>query len=137
MLFFPVIMNAIQYYIIDGFIKDQKPSEHEPIPSDDGEDDDDEDGRRTRSRRTSRGLDGVYDSDCDDQAKNDSVKIPTASDKELTPDRIGKSRSDSYKIDEYDPTVDGERGSSSGSSARNRDEPASPPKEPAAKARKI
>ena len=136
MLFFPVIMNAIQYYIIDGFIKDQKPSEHEPIPSDDGEDDDDEDGRRARIGRTSRGLDGAYGSDNDDQAKNDSVQTLTASDKELTSDRMGKSRSDSYKTDEYDPTVDGERGSSSGSSARNRDEPASPMNEPAAKAKK-
>ncbi|KAI9844722.1 MAG: hypothetical protein M1838_002061 [Thelocarpon superellum] len=33
MLLFPVIMNALQYYIIDSFIKDQTPSDHEPIPS--------------------------------------------------------------------------------------------------------
>jgi hypothetical protein len=37
MLVFPVIMNATQYYIIDSFIKNQKP-EHERIP------DHDEDG---------------------------------------------------------------------------------------------
>ena len=40
MLFFPVVMNALQYYIIDSFIKDQKPNQHEPLPSDDGEEDD-------------------------------------------------------------------------------------------------
>ncbi len=36
MLVFPVIMNATQYYIIDSFIKNQKP-EHERIPETDGE----------------------------------------------------------------------------------------------------
>src|SRR5271170_5202229 len=29
MLFFPVVMNATQYYIIDSFIKNQKPEGHE------------------------------------------------------------------------------------------------------------
>lgn len=38
MLVFPVIMNATQYYIIDSFIKNQKPPEHEQIPSDDPDD---------------------------------------------------------------------------------------------------
>ena len=36
MLVFPVIMNATQYYIIDSFIKNQKP-EHERIPDTDGD----------------------------------------------------------------------------------------------------
>lgn len=40
MLVFPVIMNATQYYIIDSFIKNQKP-EHDLIPD---EEDDDESG---------------------------------------------------------------------------------------------
>jgi hypothetical protein len=35
MLVFPVIMNATQYYIIDSFIKNQAPGDHEQIPSDD------------------------------------------------------------------------------------------------------
>ena len=40
MLLFPVVMNALQYYIIDSFIKDQTPGDHDAIPSvdeDDGE----------------------------------------------------------------------------------------------------
>jgi hypothetical protein len=37
MLIFPVIMNATQYYIIDSFIKKQKP-EHERIPDHDEDD---------------------------------------------------------------------------------------------------
>ena len=36
MLVFPVIMNATQYYIIDSFIKNQKP-EHERIPDSDAD----------------------------------------------------------------------------------------------------
>ena len=51
MLFFPVVMNALQYYIIDGFIKDQKPPDHEPIPSEDeDEHDDDEVGHHRNPR---------------------------------------------------------------------------------------
>jgi hypothetical protein len=37
MLVFPVIMNATQYYIIDSFIKNQKP-DHERIPGEDPDD---------------------------------------------------------------------------------------------------
>ncbi|KAG0650955.1 Vacuolar membrane [Hyphodiscus hymeniophilus] len=48
MLVFPVIMNATQYYIIDSFIKNQKP-EHELIPDDDDEIDDEGDFREDPS----------------------------------------------------------------------------------------
>jgi len=41
MLVFPVIMNATQYYIIDSFIKNQKPEGHERIPDADSEAGDD------------------------------------------------------------------------------------------------
>ncbi|KKZ68032.1 hypothetical protein EMCG_06242 [[Emmonsia] crescens] len=45
MLLFPVIMNAVQYYIIDIFIKKAIPAEgHERIPSGDPDDGDDIDG---------------------------------------------------------------------------------------------
>ena len=37
MLFFPVIMNATQYYIIDSFIKNQKSSDNETLSMDVGE----------------------------------------------------------------------------------------------------
>ena len=50
MLFFPVVMNAIQYYIIDSFIKDQKPSDHQPLSSEDQDsDDEDQDGHRRQT----------------------------------------------------------------------------------------
>lgn len=38
MLFFPLIMNALQYYIIDSFIKEHRSAEHEPLLQEDEED---------------------------------------------------------------------------------------------------
>jgi len=140
MLIFPVIMNAIQYYIIDGFIKDQKPSDHEPIPSDDGEENDDEGDRRTRRRRSEESeqrMDRAYDSDEDDTAKDPkNVEAPKVSDKGAVPTGEAKPRSDPKKLEEYDPVVDGERGSSSGSSAKGVRQAASPPNETAGEAKK-
>lgn len=123
MLFFPVIMNAIQYYIIDSFIKNQKPDDHEPIPSEDGEESEDEhDGRprRRRSRGIGQNVDRVYDSDEDSVIKDtDRVGVTEISDKSAT-EGSNKPRSDPKKLDEYDPAKDGERASSSGSSTRGR-----------------
>jgi hypothetical protein len=58
MMLFPVIMNAIQYYIIDSFIKKQAGppggAEHQPLA---GEDPDDERDERVRARRPSSSSD--------------------------------------------------------------------------------
>lgn len=116
MLFFPVIMNALQYYIIDSFIKNQKPPEHEQIPSED-EDEADIDGRR-RSEILDHDVDG--DSDL---ANNDEVTEPGATsiseveDKKLPSTKNTAHNKSSRKLDEYDPERDGERnGDSSGGS---------------------
>ena len=98
MLFFPVVMNALQYYIIDSFIKGQKPSEHEPIPSEVGDSDDIDDDGRAR-RRGSNSSDGRGDSPEVTETSKDGSEIKVAS-----PD----PRKDSRKLDEYDPAVDGE-----------------------------
>ena len=119
MLFFPVVMNAIQYYIIDSFIKDQKPNDHKPVPSDDREDSEDEGDRRPsrrRSRVSGRDIDQAYDGDEDDAIKHaETIGSAEISDK-ADVEGFRKTRSQSKKIDEYDPAKDGERGSSSGSS---------------------
>lgn len=101
MLFFPVIMNALQYYIIDGFIKNQKPSDHEPIPSEDGEPDDYADGRVGPQERD--GWDVVDESE-DDEAeivKRHGTKKPLS--KKATGLKV-----DPKKLDDYDPNRDGE-----------------------------
>ncbi len=98
MLFFPVVMNALQYYIIDSFIKDQKPSDHEPIPSEDGDSDDiDDDGRARRPGSVGPGDRG--DSPEVTETSKDGSEIKVSS-----PDL----KMDPRKLDEYDPAVDGE-----------------------------
>ena len=137
MLFFPVIMNALQYYIIDGFIKDQKPADHEPIPSDDSDEDDEEDTRRSwrQNSRSGPREDQYYGSENEDTIKNgETVKAAEVSDKADLPDRIVKLKANPKKLDEYDPATDG---SSSGSSPRGRRESTSPPKDVDADGKKI
>lgn len=121
MLFFPVVMNAIQYYIIDSFIKDQKPSEHEPVASDDEEESDDEHGRRPRRRRsraTSQNDHTIYESDEDDVAKHTGNIGTTEISDKADAEGFRKARPQAKKLDEYDPAKDGERRNSSGSSTR-------------------
>lgn len=93
MLFFPVVMNALQYYIIDGFIKNQKPSDHEQIPSEDENEDAAEEWRES---------DEEYNSASEDELANKAPKL--------------EAKPPSKNIDEYDPLKDGER--SGGSSSR-------------------
>ena len=95
MLFFPVVMNALQYYIIDGFIKNQKPSDHEQIPSEDENEDAAEEWREP---------DADYNSASeDDELVNKALKP--------------EAKPPSKNTDEYDPLKDGER-SGGGSSSR-------------------
>ncbi|KAL7950764.1 vacuolar membrane domain-containing protein [Trichoderma barbatum] len=81
MMIFPLIMNALQYYIIDSFIK-QKVTDHEMLPSEDNDDDDDYERRRSSS-------DGLNSEDRDETR----VKI--------------NGRHNNID-DEYDPEVDGD-----------------------------
>ena len=131
MLFFPVIMNALQYYIIDGFIKDQKPAEHEAIPSEDSDDENDDNPRRSRRRRSGDGSGEIedYESEDDDTIKNrEAVKVSKVSDKARSPDRVSKPKGISKKLDEYDPATDGHRSGSSGSSTKSARGKSLPPK---------
>lgn len=57
MFVFPLIMNALQYYIIDSFIKDKTHGEHEPVPTEDPDD--------SESREPFQGNNS-YDRDDDD-----------------------------------------------------------------------
>ena len=107
MLFFPVVMNALQYYIIDNFIKDQKPPDHEPIPSEDGEGGDSDEEQHRRSL-------GSYDGEIDDEIAEDRLKDGTEirADEEEDKDK-SNLKPDSQHVDVQNPVNDGE-GSSSG-----------------------
>ena len=117
MLFFPVVMNALQYYIIDSFIKDQKPTDHEPIPSEEGEGDNHaEDGRSRRGRSRGQENDQAVNSDSEDETTKDGTNINVIEDKNKTSasNRRTGLKVDPKKLDEYDPAIDGEGSGSSG-----------------------
>ena len=131
MLFFPVIMNAIQYYIIDGFIKNQKPADHEPIPSEDEGDDDDQDEDHPIPQKIPKGdystVDGSIESDEGDGAvkKGHNKKHSQPNDKSKSSNKAAKHKGETKKVDEYNPNTDGEESptladSSEGSSSKSK-----------------
>lgn len=118
MLFFPVVMNALQYYIIDSFIKDQKPSDPDPNPGEDEDGDEDgvdEQGSTRRRRSRGEGHDGAHDSDAGHETTKDGADLKVSGGKDKP-----KLKVEPKKLDEYDPAIDGEGSGSSG-------EPESPP----------
>lgn len=70
MLLFPVIMNAIQYYIIDTFIK--KPLSYDLYTTEDNIDDTDDLHRR---EALLAGLDEAYSTDSDDEASSSKQNV--------------------------------------------------------------
>ncbi|KAI9720641.1 MAG: hypothetical protein M1812_002821 [Candelaria pacifica] len=111
MLFFPVIMNALQYYIIDSFIKGKPEGEHEPIPSEEGDSDDDEEERTGRPSiedstepvgSAQGGAEAAMAKEAAALKENRSSRTPP------DPKRVTKLKIDSKKLDEYNPDTDGE-----------------------------
>lgn len=113
MLFFPVVMNALQYYIVDSFIKNQKPKEPEPGSSEDGEDSDSESDEPDHRRRHSEHVD-VRSQDEPALAKNGAdVTVTEQKEKNLASDRVSQLRADPKTLEEYNPDTDGASSSSS------------------------
>ncbi|PVH76647.1 hypothetical protein DL98DRAFT_517850 [Cadophora sp. DSE1049] len=134
MLVFPVIMNATQYYIIDSFIKNQKPDGHERIPDGDSEAGDSHDEDRVGHRRThepyvegsSEGMDsGDEDDDAEIRAK---AKVEEVRRKKCTGSRRSpKALKTAHK--DYDPLFDGESSPTVVGSASTSERDRLPPKE--------
>lgn len=101
MFIFPLIMNAIQYWIIDSFIKDQDHGNGQYVVAagDDSEDDDDEEWLERQRRRREAGLDEDVESDIE-VAEPDALKEANPT---LVPVRSGLK-----KGTEYDPATDGQ-----------------------------
>lgn len=132
MLVFPLIMNATQYYIIDTFIKKQKPGDHELIPD---HDDDSEAGHVERYEDPDSGSsDEIHSGDEEDpelSAKVNEVKrkskISTRAERGSGGSARGK-RTEGLKSGraDYDPVTDGESSptvvGSAGTSERRRKE---------------
>lgn len=96
MLFFPVIMNALQYYIIDSFIKDQKPQDHEAVSSEDEEED----------MLDDHGEHDGADGGAVEETLKGGTEIKVA-------DKDNPHPKDPKGVVEYDPAVDGEGSGSS------------------------
>jgi len=109
MFIFPLIMNALQYWIIDNFIKDPEhgsgsgsEGRYGVVGEEDSEDEDDEEWLERQRRRREAGIDGE-DSDIE-AAEVDPLK-------EANPTMV-PSKSKSLKAgSDYDPAVDGASGS--------------------------
>ncbi|KAL8674007.1 MAG: hypothetical protein Q9168_001592 [Polycauliona sp. 1 TL-2023] len=104
MLFFPVVMNALQYYIIDGFIKDQKPADPELNYSNAGADDD---GWTQRPRSQ---VADDYNGDGEDRlgSRDEAAAASDVEGKPLLAGGLLKLKIDPKRLNEYDPSTDGE-----------------------------
>jgi len=107
MFIFPLVMNALQYWIIDNFIKDPEHGGGETegrygvVGEDDSEDEDDEEWVERQRRRREAGIDGD-ESDVDIEASD------VAPLKEANPSIMPKRSSvRSQRGAEYDPAIDG------------------------------
>lgn len=110
MLFFPVVMNALQYYIIDSFIKEQTSSNSGSVSSEDGDEDSIEEHGQTRRRRSrSEDNDGAHDANAGNDVTRDGAEIKICEGKGRP-----KLKVEAKKLDEYDPLIDGEGSGSSG-----------------------
>ena len=127
MLFFPLVMNALQYYIIDSFIKDKKPADHESVPSEESEEGEGGRLRRSQESRRSDSIDG--DDEIDAVKDRATVRTTGGSPDPAISDKTPAEQMQRQKIDDYDPMVDGEASSSSHGSGTPRDQPISQGKE--------
>ncbi|KAF4976702.1 hypothetical protein FZEAL_6666 [Fusarium zealandicum] len=114
MMIFPLIMNGLQYYIIDSFIKLKEP-EHERLDSDDSDDEnrprryDDSEDETARVRLVDT------DHESDTESDEEAAKIPP--------------RHQSKDSVEYDPELDGDDRTIIGSSSSARNEQTKVPRE--------
>ncbi|KAF4123456.1 Vaculolar membrane protein [Geosmithia morbida] len=127
MMIFPLIMNAMQYYIIDSFIKEPGSADHhERLPTEDPDESDSGDRRHHHHRNrdddeADRGEELVTSSDNDDPDDDNGDGQDSDDDKRMKKKGQGNQRAnnDSQKrrgsSAEYDPAKDGDAGTVIGS----------------------
>ncbi|KAL8994036.1 MAG: hypothetical protein Q9169_005896 [Polycauliona sp. 2 TL-2023] len=104
MLFFPVVMNALQYYIIDGFIKNQKPADSEVDYNGAGAD-----GHGRTQRSGAQVEDDCSGDDEDGRGpRDDAAAAADVEDKPLLAGGVLKLKINPTRLNEYDPSTDGE-----------------------------
>ena len=120
MLFFPLVMNALQYYIIDSFIKDKRPEGHEPIPGEESSEDASVTGRHQQvNHRSSEDTESGSEFGGNDEVEAIKDDRNTTGPRETAtphaPEDHPKSREKGKPFIEYDAALDGEASSSGGS----------------------
>ena len=120
MLFFPLVMNALQYYIIDSFIKDKRPDGHELIPGEESSEDAPVTGRHQQvTHRSSEDADSgsEFGGNNEVEAIKDDQNITRPSEAATAhgPEGHPRSREEGKPFIEYDAALDGEASSSGGS----------------------
>ncbi|KAL9042997.1 MAG: hypothetical protein Q9180_000197 [Flavoplaca navasiana] len=103
MLFFPVVMNALQYYIIDGFIKNQKPADPEADYNNA-----DDDNARTQRPRAHMADQYVRDGEDGLGPQDEATAASDVEDKPLLVGGLVKLKINPKRLNEYDPSTDGE-----------------------------
>lgn len=114
MMIFPLIMNGMQYYIIDSFIKGNG-TDHERLPSDDPE----ESSRRRRYDDSEEEHAPLRHDDDEDLLDSEDEEVVS----KLPP------RPQSKDADEYDPDVDGDDRTITSSSQSSHHKPGNVPPE--------
>jgi len=116
MLVFPVIMNATQYYIIDSFIKNQKP-DHGRLEDDERDDESD------TYEDPSGSSDEIHSGDEDDEllAKSDLAKKITVEQVKKSKKGSGSRGQNLIGNKDYDPLLDGEISPTNGSASKARE----------------
>lgn len=119
MFIFPVIMNATQYYIVDSFIKNQKPDGHERIADDENDDTYSSDGYENPQNGSS---DELQSGDEDEEllAKAELAKEVTANTVKKAKTGSSSRNKSSLKTGskDYDPLVDGDNLAAGASTAK-------------------
>lgn len=118
MLFFPVVMNALQYYIIDGFIKNQKLADSLENHGDDVVDE----NERTRRTQAQAGDNHDQNGGANPDSRDEAVVASDVEDKPLLANGVTKLKINPKILNEYDPATDGES-SPAPSEVRRRNSP--------------
>lgn len=105
MMIFPLIMNGLQYYIIDSFIKKRESSDADSL-------DDDE---RGQFRPLRPDVDSLEDLDSDGDADDEAPLVDKAAARTRTRARNGGRNGPNGE--EYDPDLDGDANTITGSSS--------------------
>ena len=99
-------MNALQYYIIDGFIKEKQHNDHQPVPTED----DDEEGS------------GVNSWEPDVESEDETTTLKDSRSKVVSFPGATKLTPSSNRVEEYNADIDGDSSTAGSSNSVDKDD---------------